>query len=861
MKSIYLNFSLRSKLVLAVTFAVIAVSCFILYFTVNMIVGDKKAYIYDSVYQSLNTGTSSLEQFFTGKSNFVKVLNPQERAPDDFSQEQLAVDGDHFQLVSIKMNIPREEREVHTIYRNEKFLEFYRKRESFLDLDKRFLFASAEEAKVRGYVEKLFYKEGKAARFVVLAYNSSLDVVYYFDFLLDKIYSDSFDRQSLENKLVSSSGEILFNNRSYEDSGDSTDFYKKFIEDQMERSTGPEMSGVVEQAINGNEYILGFKRIKRFPRSDYFIFTGVKTRDAYQVTTSLVLNTLVYTLFLVGSFNLLSILIVKSITKPLEVLTNNVKIISEGRYNIKFQDQTTFEFKLLVEAFKEMVDKIQSYQNKLIEYNKNLELKVQERTHDLKQANDFIKTMVDSLAQGLLVFDREGTCLDLHTKACEKLIGMDPTGQPLAKLIKAEDESVFNIWVDNLFEEMIPFESLVELGQKSIPCNTDYKSSDFRHITLQFFPMRDDENLIKNVVMVASDETREFKAFKEVEAQQNFAKLVSKVLKDKNSFVRFLKLFEESLANEKEIIQRQGVTSKDDFMRLLHSMKGSAAFYSMADVVKQLHGFENDLLQGDLPVEGIISRIDDVLQTMHESIVVLKDFVNGNGKQTIEIEEGQLREYIEEIKQTNPKIANQLTNKFFNKEVKEYVEKYVSLVSDLSLKLNKATRPVVIENGEFMVDRNHYQDFFDSCVHIFRNVVDHGIELPEVRVSNGKDEEGQIKVSFSTLNAGTESCLVFCVQDDGAGIDASRIRQKMKELNYPEEVISKKDDQVIYHIFDANFSTSQEVTDLSGRGVGLFDIKKNVEKLGGSIELQTKIGKGTLFSFILPIPVAPEQVS
>jgi two-component system chemotaxis sensor kinase CheA len=151
---------------------------------------------------------------------------------------------------------------------------------------------------------------------------------------------------------------------------------------------------------------------------------------------------------------------------------------------------------------------------------------------------------------------------------------------------------------------------------------------------------------------------------------------------------------------------------------------------------------------------------------------------------------------------------------------------------------------------------NYFQEFFDSCIHIFRNAVDHAIEQPDLRVNSGKSEEGTIKVSFGLVKSDENSFLEFNVIDDGGGIDPGRVRNKLRSLNYPDEIISKSDSQIIYHIFDPYFSTSEQVSDISGRGVGLYDIKKNVEKLNGTIELQSRVGKGTIFSFLLPMPSA-----
>ncbi len=850
----FLKFSLRSKMVITLSMVVVAVSCIILYLSTRMIIEDKRAYIYDNAYQSLDNGHASLELFFENKLNFVNVFNTFLQDPSLLDKKQLASDRDLYQTLSLDLNLPKNEQVIERLYTNLEYSSLYRKREQFLELSNEYLISITEEVKSKEILEKLHYVKGRAPRLLIFVYGKTANKIYCFDFLLDKLYNNIFNKQSFETILVNSQGEFLFHNRPYETDERQQSFFRKFINDKKKPAASRKAvsSGVVEEIVGETEYILGFKQLSRFP--DHFIFSGVKTSEAYEVTSILIINAVVYTLFLIGAFNILSIFIARSITNPLNKLTQVIKTISEGKYNVRVVPQSTTELQLVADAFNEMVVKIQDYQNKLLEYNRTLEQKVEERTVSLKNANDFIKTMVDSLGQGLLVFGREGICLDLHTKACIDLIGENPADKKLADLIKAEDKNLLTDWIENLFEEMIPFESLVELGQKSIPCKEDYRSFNFKHVTLEFFPIRNDEGRVKNVVMVASDKTREFKAFKEVEAQQNYVKLVTKVLNDKIRFIRFADLFEESLKREKEIVANKGLINKDDFMRLLHSMKGSAAFYSLQEVVTALHDFETFMLQDSLTSEDIVLKIDGVLQKMNSSISKLRGLIGDTTRRVVEVDEIKLRKFWKFLMARNKQVAQLFSSNFLDKEVKHYVGQYKELVVDLAAKLGKKIKPLEVQNGDIRVDMNHFQEFFDSCIHIFRNAVDHAIEAPEIRVSSGKPEEGSIRVSFGIVKSSTASYLEFNVHDDGGGIDPGRIRSKMIQLGYPQDVIDKSDSDIVYHIFDANFSTAETVSDISGRGVGLYDIKMNLDKLRGTIELETRIGKGTLFSFLLPLP-------
>lgn len=853
MKLKFFKFSLRSKMVITLSLVVTTVSLILIYFTSKMIIEDKRAYLYDSAYLSLDNGYTTLEQFFQGKRNYANIFQNLPGRIEDVDKKQFEADPDLFEVSYITYYEDNKSPEgIYTVYKNKKISNQYKRKDNVLVVPESFFVESGRIAKAEGVAERLFYKKGRAPRLLIFVYQPKVNRVLCFDFLLEQIYNNVFSKQSFEISLVNRNGDLIFHNRPQESDGPLKKFFKDFIEDKTKDSNIAKNGGVNEQKIGDMDYIMGFKQLSRFP--DHFLFSGIKTVEAYEVTSVLLINTIVYTLSLLAIFNLISILIARSITNPLEKLVKIIKKISSGEYDVRVGAQSTTELEQVGDAFNEMVDKIQEYQKKLLEYNKNLEQKVEERTEKLKKANNFIKTMVDSLGQGLVVFDRNGICLELHTKACIPLLGTNPTGKQLGKIIKAQDQELLKEWILNLFEELIPFESLVDLGQKSIPTKYQYTAPEFKHVTLEFFPMRDDEGKIQNVVMVASDKTNEFKASKEIEAQKNYVRLVTKVLKDKVNFRRTMTMFDQALRLEKEKVFSGNPTPKDDFMRLLHSMKGSAGFYALQELVTLLHDFETEIDADKISGDDVIKRIDEVLEKLASYNNRLKEVIGETTHSSVEVEESVMREFFQYLHQRNKDAAAEFRNKFLNRRVSDYIEQYKVLVLDLALRLNKKIKPLEIENGHIPVDMNYLQEFFDSCIHIFRNAVDHAIEYPEIRTTNGKEVEGTIHVSFNIVKSDEVSLLEFTVRDDGAGIDAQRIRRKMQDLGYPEDMIQKNDHQILYHIFDPNFSTADQVSDISGRGVGLYDIKKNIEKLNGTIEVETKLGKGTAFTFIIPLP-------
>lgn len=179
--------------------------------------------------------------------------------------------------------------------------------------------------------------------------------------------------------------------------------------------------------------------------------------------------------------------------------------------------------------------------------------------------------------------------------------------------------------------------------------------------------------------------------------------------------------------------------------------------------------------------------------------------------------------------------------------------KFPRIVRDLAKALNKKVN-LHLEGTETELDRSIIEAIKDPLTHLVRNSIDHGIEAPEVRVQAGKPPEGNL-----ILRAYHEGGQVIVeIEDDGKGIDLEKIKKKAIEKGFvtPEEAEKLSDKDILSFIFKSGFSTAEKVTQVSGRGVGMDVVKTNIEKLGGSIELNTFLGKGTTVRIKIPLTLA-----
>jgi two-component system chemotaxis sensor kinase CheA len=177
--------------------------------------------------------------------------------------------------------------------------------------------------------------------------------------------------------------------------------------------------------------------------------------------------------------------------------------------------------------------------------------------------------------------------------------------------------------------------------------------------------------------------------------------------------------------------------------------------------------------------------------------------------------------------------------------------RFPRMVRDTAAKLGKKVN-FEVEGEETELDRTLLEALSDPLTHLIRNAIDHGIEPPDERRQNGKPETGTIKLSAYQ----SEGRIYIEVRDDGRGINTERVREKAIQLGWITENDHPSEETLFEFLFQPGFSTAQQVSDLSGRGVGMDVVKRNVESLGGSISVQSKRGEGTRFLLRVPLTLA-----
>lgn len=181
------------------------------------------------------------------------------------------------------------------------------------------------------------------------------------------------------------------------------------------------------------------------------------------------------------------------------------------------------------------------------------------------------------------------------------------------------------------------------------------------------------------------------------------------------------------------------------------------------------------------------------------------------------------------------------------------MQKFHRVVRDVA-QIEQKEVSLILEGQDIEVDRKILPILSESMLHLVRNAISHGIELPEVREQTGKNREGRLYIT--AYNAKEQ--VIIDIQDDGKGLNMPRIRQKIAEMallthNELEQLSAQ---EIQHYIFAPGFSSAEKVTEVSGRGVGLDVVKSSIELLGGKISIKSNEGEGCLFRLVLPASIA-----
>jgi two-component system, chemotaxis family, sensor kinase CheA len=522
----------------------------------------------------------------------------------------------------------------------------------------------------------------------------------------------------------------------------------------------------------------------------------------------------------------------------------------------------TLEKNLHVKYRKELDNKevvirdLQDARAALEEYSHGLESKVQERTVELRTTNSLLKTILDSLGQGILVFDKDGNCLPIYSQVCRKLLNGEPPGRAIEDVLGlgAKLSADFQAWRNVVFDGALDFDDLVPLAPSG------FQNSTGLEIKLDYNPMLNAGNQLDGIVVVTTDKTLEMAALRKAEEERQLVNKVTQVARNRAAF----RLFISDARRRLLALASSAPMSADEVSRDLHTIKGGSSSFSLQDLTKVCHEVESELT-----IVSISAKAPELSALLEKEILALEEIlgplegdteISSSGWSVEKIQDWGSKILAAGDLKTSQEIGRAILRACREKPLSTSVGHLEPSLKDLASSYGKILDHMTVEGGEINVDSEFFEPLLSSLIHSFRNSVYHGLETPEERRLSGKPEGGSIAIRFGkeVLPNGVEWMKIE-IQDDGRGVNPERIRKKLLSSGRGD-LVAGSDEEVIQAIFLDDFSTAEQVDMIAGRGVGMAAIAGEARRIGGTVLVQSVVGQGMKLLIRVPVPKPESDV-
>lgn len=482
-----------------------------------------------------------------------------------------------------------------------------------------------------------------------------------------------------------------------------------------------------------------------------------------------------------------------------------------------------------------------------IDLLKNVE--VVERLHgELKENHDLIRTMIGSIDELFIILNPDGLCRMTASERSEELLGLNPMNLHLNDILRLSGEAAQenSNWYDSLTSGKVEFQLAAGLGPSTLVLD-----EGTRRLSLKFHAMQDSAGKLSGVVMTGQDTTLEMLQQRELEAARERAELIVGLHDNPSVFRGLLPEFESMTG-------RLTLWTGGDLDELrfdLHTLKGNASLAGALTPARLVHDLEKYIR------ENLSASAESIRAIGAEFTKSYREWLF-NEQSTFEkaglFEDRHLRipmrkwEFLK-AKWSQSAVTRdlyaRLESDLFTTEFGELFEPFANQVRFAARAAGKKARLVILRpDQELIIEPEKYREVFGPFVHLFTNAVDHGIEMPTERLVRGKPPEGLIEVKYFLKG----SFIRIEVRDDGAGINVCRLRQKLKSAGLAN-IEHASDREIVAHIFDEGISTREQVTSLSGMGMGLGALKAGVTRAKGTVEVASTGHSGTVVVIELPL--------
>jgi len=493
---------------------------------------------------------------------------------------------------------------------------------------------------------------------------------------------------------------------------------------------------------------------------------------------------------------------------------------------------------------------------------------IEVKNNELRDRNEAVKNLLDNAGQGFLSFGADLAISEEYSLECVQLFRAPLGGRRfpelLARHLSPEAQATVAEVLGGIFHAGKPLQQKVFLSL--LPGEMTIHD---RAVRAQYKLIRRQDEI--RMMVILTDVTEKKRLEREMAEERNNVKMVVRALSRQSEVLAAMAAFREFAENLATDIAALGANdgaarALAEIFRQVHTFKGDFAQLGLHNTAVALHETENALAAmaaGQTPPSretcaAALADMDADL-ILERDVAILTGILGESffgGSETLRVDKRALLDL-------EARVASLLSGAvreavlaelrvLRRHNLKDILAPYGDYLAGLAERLEKAVAPLLVTGDDVFVDREPREAFVKALVHVFRNMIDHGLEDMDERLATGKPETGTI--ACHVARAG-EDMARLTVSDDGRGIDVARVLAKAvdKGLVTPEEAGGMGPEAVYDLLFRDDFSTRDEVSLLSGRGVGLAAVRAEAEGLGGTVRVESEPGRGSRFIFTLPL--------